>query len=78
MFKKVFIFILLLSSLICIGINIYSNVFPVIYLLTFILGILLLDLIGLFLMKRKNNIYCWLYFIFYIYYFIYSFIFYFY
>lgn len=56
MFKKIIIFILLLTSLICIGINIYSNIFPVIYLLTFILGILFLDLIGLFLIKRKNKI----------------------
>lgn len=56
MFKKIIIFILLLSSLICIGINIYSNIFPVIYLLTFILGILFLDLSGLFLIKRKNKI----------------------
>ena len=56
MFKKITIIILLLSSIICIGINIYSNIFPVIYLLTFILGILFLDLIGLFLIKRKNKI----------------------
>ena len=56
MFKKLIIFILLLSSIVCIGINIYSNVFPIMYLLTFILGILLLDLSGLFLIKRKNKI----------------------
>lgn len=56
MFKKLVIFILLLSSIVCIGINIYYSIFPIIYLLTFILGILFLDLIGVFLIKRKNKI----------------------
>lgn len=56
MFKKLIITLLLIFSIVCIGINIYSSIFPITYLLIFILGILFLDLIGLFLIKRKNKI----------------------
>lgn len=54
MIKKIFVLLLIVSSLICMGLGIYINIFPSLYLVIFILTELLFVLISIYLIKKKN------------------------
>ena len=56
MIKKTIMFILILTSAITLVFGIYSDILPSLYLKIFVFGYLLIDVILLFLIKRKNKL----------------------